>query len=1137
MGVQATIKGNNSCMYNTPLLLGLDIGSTTVKAVVLEGTRLVWQAYERHETRQAACCLAFLDRIAAAFPNRAPKDVRAFVTGSGGTAIADLIGARYIHEVNAVCRAASRRYPNARTIIELGGQDAKIVVFREDPATGRTRRIPAMNEKCAGGTGAVIDKIAAKTGLTPDALAALPYHGVRTHPVAGKCGVFAETDINSLQKQGVPPEELMASLYEALVLQNLTVLTRGQTLLPQAVLLGGPNAFLPGLRACWRQALATHWAERHVALPREASPADLAVAPPDGHFFGALGAAAWGESLLAKESGAARYVGPGPLRRHMTATEAATHRPRGVPGLLKPGETASGTFERFRVSPWQPPDPPPGNTDVFLGLDGGSTSTKAVLLTANREVIAKAYRLSCGNPIEDVKRIARDLLEQTRAWRGRFTVRGAVTTGYAKDTLQRVTGADQALVETVAHTRSGLHYFPNADVLCDVGGQDIKIIVLHNGAVKDFRLNTQCSAGNGYYLQTTAESFGVPVEEFAATAFTAANMPEFGYGCAVFMQSDIVDFQRQGWQPNEILAGLAAVLPKNIWHYVCRIPNIPALGRRFVLQGGTQRNTAAVKAQADFLTERFRASEIEPEICVHPHCGEAGAVGCALEAAAMYEESPYETAFAGFDALAALNYAARHDASTRCERCANRCERTVIEVDLGLGPARRLIIASCERGSQDEGAASFPAGEQPDRAPDLAAWSATAAFEPVDAPLVAQPLPRAPWAAKRKRAMVQRGAVRIGMPRVLNMYGAAPFFLGYFQSLGIPPKNMIWSRPTTDKLYREGATRGSVDPCFPSKLGIPHVHDLLKRHERRPLTHIFMPMVQEMPSLLDTAQRCFACPTSAATPEAVHAAFRREGDAFYAAGIRFVKTLVSLDEPQLCARQLTEDWGRDLGVSEKESRRAVEAGLRSLAAFQERLEAQGRKVLDDLETSGRIGLVLLARPYHNDAGLNHGIAEAFSRIGYPILTQDSLPRQPDIIERIFGNGTAFPLSIDDVWKNGFSENSSRKLWAAKFAARHPNLVALELSNFKCGHDAAIFSTLEGIVQSGGTPLFAFRDLDENQPAGSLRIRIETIAYFLRQYHEQLLAKRYARNEVERRLRNYENRLRALFGPAPKAVPA
>ena len=230
----------------------------------------------------------------------------------------------------------------------------------------------------------------------------------------------------------------------------------------------------------------------------------------------------------------------------------------------------------------------------FVGIDGGSTSTKAVLISKDteRRILAKTYQLSKGNPIEDTIEVLQKLERQVRDQGAELKILGVGTTGYAKDILKDVIGADAALVETVAHTEAGLHFYDDVDVICDVGGQDIKIIILKNGRVKDFKLNTQCSAGNGYFLQSTAQGFNVPVEQYADTAFGAKGFPSFGYGCAVFMQSDIVDFQRQGWKPEEIMAGLCNVLPKNIWLYVSQIPEpvrhrhaLPAAGRHAVQPG------------------------------------------------------------------------------------------------------------------------------------------------------------------------------------------------------------------------------------------------------------------------------------------------------------------------------------------------------------------------------------------------------------------------------------------------------------------------------------------------------------------------------------------------------------------------
>ena len=257
-------------------------------------------------------------------------------------------------------------------------------------------------------------------------------------------------------------------------------------------------------------------------------------------------------------------------------------------------------------------------------------------------------------------------------------------------------GADVALVETVAHAQAALKCFPDPHVIVDVGGQDIKLIVLKDGRVKDFRLNTQCSAGNGYFLQSTADALGIRVDRYAERAFAADRMPVFGYGCAVFLQADLVNAQRQGWQPDEILAGLAAVLPKNIFYYVAAVANPARLGTRFVLQGGTQNNLAVVKAEVDFIRAAFEGTGVEPDIFVHQHRGESGAIGAALEAIRLFREGR-QTTFIGCDAVRAITYRTTCNEETRCRFCKNTCLRTFVDVRLSdAAPAiRRGVRAAC----------------------------------------------------------------------------------------------------------------------------------------------------------------------------------------------------------------------------------------------------------------------------------------------------------------------------------------------------------------------------------------------------------------------------------------------------------
>ena len=745
--------------HHTEFMVGLDVGSTTVKATVVEVStdKVLWQDYQRHETKQPEKTLEFLRRMEKEVGiNR--HNTRMFMTGSGGGAIADQIGAKFVQEVTAVSLAVEKMHPEVYSVIELGGQDAKIIVFKDDDETGRKKKIPSMNDKCAGGTGAVIDKINAKLKIPVPELCEQRYHGIKLHKVAGKCGVFAETDINGLQKVGTPPDELMASLFEAIVLQNLSVLTRGHTLRPHVLLLGGPNSFIRGMREAWQANIPRMWQERKVAIPDGAKPEDLIKVPQNAQYFAAMGAIEFGKS---EEDCVGCYHGYEKLVHYIDYGRQEEKAKSGAKGLT----TSDTELDEFKVSYRRKKFTPATfhtNQVVggFIGIDGGSTSTKAVLLDENGDILCKAYQLSNGNPIQDTIEMFENLRGQVEAQKAKLEVLGVATTGYAKDILKDVLHADVALVETVAHTESALKFYEDPHVIVDVGGQDIKIIILHNGRVKDFKLNTQCSAGNGYFLQSTAEGFGLGVEQYADLAFSAQSMPVFGYGCAVFMQSDIVNFQRQGWRAEEILAGLAAVLPKNVFLYVASIPNLAALGTRFVLQGGTQNNMAVVKAEVDFIHNSFRAAGKKPEIIVHEFCGESGAIGAAVESLRLWRNGQ-QTTFVGLDAVKKIQYRTTRNESTRCNFCKNNCLRTFIDIrtapkdDLAFVPIQkvtkvplmhgeqRLIIATCEKGLVEDinDMKDIKAGidQIKDKYPNFVDFAAHEVFRPVNAKNVADP--------------------------------------------------------------------------------------------------------------------------------------------------------------------------------------------------------------------------------------------------------------------------------------------------------------------------------------------------------------------------------------------------------------
>jgi predicted CoA-substrate-specific enzyme activase len=1152
-------------------LVGLDVGSTTVKAVAVDALtdRILWSNYRRHETRQPEMALEFLKRLEAEL-GLTRENCRVFITGSGGSTLAPLIGAKFVQEVTAVSLAVEKLHPEVNSVIELGGQDAKIIVFKEDPETGRKKKIPSMNDKCAGGTGAVIDKIAAKLNIPPAQLGQQGYRGLKLHKVAGKCGVFAETDIIGLQKAGTPPDELMASLFEAMVLQNLTVLTRGHTLRPHVLLLGGPNTFIRGMREAWQHNIPRQWVERGVEIPPGETPESLIKTPEHAQYFAAIGAVQFGRD---EEEAVGRYLGVEGLEHYLRVGRLEEKAASGGRGLHESAEALAAFKQQFQPTVFVPATFAPGQlVRGVVGVDGGSTSTKAVLLSTDGDVLCKAYQLSKGNPIEDTVGMFDEIRAQVEHQGAHLDVLGVATTGYAKDVLRDVLQADVAIVETVAHTEAAIHFYPDPHVIVDVGGQDIKLIVLHDGRVKDFKLNTQCSAGNGYFLQSTAEDFGVPVEQFADRAFAAEAMPIFGYGCAVFLQTDIVNFQRQGWTSDEILAGLAAVLPKNVFLYVASMPNLAKLGTRFILQGGTQRNLAVVKAEADFIRSSFRG-RAEPEIVVHEHCGEAGAIGAALEALRLWKRGR-TTTFIGLEAVRQISYRTTRNESTRCTFCKNDCQRTFIDIKMGplarpsaaAVPATfrskvpkaddeaRVIIASCEKGavedveSMREIKTAVDAVKQAN--PNFVDIASKDVFRPRTPPSVADPLPPHAWtraARRRAEAMRRRAGIRIGMPRVLNMYVYTPFFSGYFTSLGLRGDHLIYSDYTSNDLYRMGVSRGAIDPCFPAKISVAHLHNLLYvKHARTALDYIFFPMVDTLHTPLTHLVGSTACPAITIAPDTAKAAFIKESNLFAERNVGYLNPMLNFDDRPLLRQQLFDAWRDILGLSEAENARAVDAAFSELLASEANLRRRARTVLDELEREHRLGIVVLARPYHHDPGLNHDILEELQKLGYPIFSQSTLPLDDDLLERLFGDEVRegvirHPLDINDVWKNSYSAGTNQKLWAAKFTARHPNLVALELSSFKCGFDAPTYSVVEAIIEQSGTPYFCFKDIDENKPSGSIRIRIETIAYFLTRYREDLERHARATAEIEQNRAGYEHWLEdalastPVFAPAPRPI--
>jgi predicted CoA-substrate-specific enzyme activase len=648
-------------------LAGVDVGSTTVKAVVVDEDGVTWRDYQRHNTRQAEKVLEFLGRMEAE-AGLTPGGDRVFLTGSGAGLITPLVGGKYVQEVVAVAACVERFHPDVRFVSEIGGEDMKTIFFTA-AGGGKSKQV-FMQSACSGGTGTFIEKTARKLQVASEQLATMPYAGLSLHKISSKCGIFAETDANTLVKTGVPVEEIIASLFEAVVYQNLATLTKGNTPMPQVLLLGGPNLFFKGLQEAWRHHLTKLWTQRGT-LTGDADPSALIAVPEDALYYACLGCVETGRG---EAPSVGVYQGQAKLTWWVTEGQQEQKAKDGAKALVANGSELATFVARYGGRPAAPARvaPAAAAAPILLGCDFGSTTAKAVVLSLEHELLFSCYAISKGNPIED----AQSLFRQVRA--AGFTEVGALAlTGYGKDLLRDVLGADVAVVETVAHATAALHYVPDADVICDVGGTDVKIMLLRQGTVADFRLNSQCSSGNGAFLQGVAERYGIPLEGYADRAFTAKAMPSLAMGCGVFLQSDIVSQQRKGWAAEEIMAALAAVLPVNVWIYAGQLQNLRAAGQKFVLQGGTHRNMAVVKAQTDFITSKVP----DADVVLHPYSGEAGAIGAAL-CAGDWRGAGKASRFRGFDVIEALTYTSTTTAETVCRWCPVNCTRTFIDVQL-----------------------------------------------------------------------------------------------------------------------------------------------------------------------------------------------------------------------------------------------------------------------------------------------------------------------------------------------------------------------------------------------------------------------------------------------------------------------
>ncbi len=638
------------------LRVGIDIGSTTVKVVVLDDdNKLLFRSYERHysKARERAC--ETLRSIADMLHS---KDVRLVVTGSAGLGVAKAAGLDFVQEVYATAAAVNAYIPDTDAVIELGGEDAKIIFFG-----GALEE--RMNGSCAGGTGAFIDQMATLMNVTVGELDGLSLKHEKIYPIASRCGVFAKSDIQPILNQGGRKEDVAASIFQAVVDQTVAGLTQGRELKGKIVFLGGPLHFLMGLR------------ERFVDTLQLDS--DHAVFPEDGDCFAAMGAALCASDYQAR---------PFDELLRLLESKAATSVVDTMPPLFQSQADYDAFTARHNSS--TPPQLDIGTYegDAYLGIDAGSTTTKIVLIAPDGGLLYTYYHSNLGNPVA----IALEQLREIYKLCGdRIKIKGSAVTGYGEDLIRNAFSCDLGLVETVAHYRAAAHFNPNVDFIIDIGGQDMKCFKIRNGAVDSIMLNEACSSGCGSFIETFAKALGYDIAEFARLGLFTQKPVNLGSRCTVFMNSSVKQAQKDGASVEDISAGLSISIVKNAIYKVIRAASADDLGRHIVVQGGTFHNDAVLRAFEQ---------ELDREVTRPIIAGIMGAFGAALAARDLRLD---KSALLDAKSLEGFTHTAR---PVTCNLCTNHCSLTVNSFDGG----RRFISGNrCSR----------PLGKEKAELPDL----------------------------------------------------------------------------------------------------------------------------------------------------------------------------------------------------------------------------------------------------------------------------------------------------------------------------------------------------------------------------------------------------------------------------------
>lgn len=871
-----------------------------------------------------------------------------------------------------------------------------------------------MNGSCAGGTGAFIDQMASLLDLSVGELNTRAAEHTEIHPIASRCGVFAKTDVQNLVSRKISTADICASILHAVAVQNLNTLARGIEIRPRVLFCGGPLTFLSALRDRFRHCLGL--SDAQILLPE------------NSEFF-----PAWGAGLETSLAGPVERISL--WRRRIEALATAVHAgDNRLPPLFE-DEAAFRRWEADRATLHIPlVSPEAAEAPLFLGIDSGSTTTKVLVMDSRDRVVYSDYRPNRGNPVDTV--LASLLrFRQEAGGDGCVAIAAGAVTGYGEDLIRTVLDIDLGVVETLAHWRSAAQYDPEVSFILDIGGQDMKAIFIRGKGISRIEINEACSSGCGSFIEGFANSLGLSAEAFAERACHATAPCDLGTRCTVFMNSRIKQAQRENAAIGDIAAGLACSVIKNTLYKVLKLRDPSELGDHIVVQGGTFRNPA-VRRALEVLTGRSVASSSQPEMM--------GAYGAALLAKEARQREPASVRPVDLGALdACRNYTTRQ---ISCRGCTNRCTVTRFTFDRG----RLFHVGNkCERVFSNR-------GKEQARGTNLFTERNGLLF---DRPLVPAKQPT---------------AGRIGIPRILGMYEAFPFWSTLFTECGF---EVVLSGPSTQEIYEKGLGTIMADNiCFPAKLAHGHVVDLLEKGVDR----IFYPLAIHETWDQPDASNSYNCPIVAGYADVLKgavAAGGQEGKVFDAPTVSF------RDEGLLekaCFAYL-----KTLKVPHRRMGEAFRRALAAQQAFRDQACGMGEALLADAVSQGRTLVVLAGRPYHADPLIEHQTSEILADLGADVIPVD-LPA------RLSARSLQ---ELDAVSQWTFP---NRLLKAAQWVADQPdpNIQFVMLNSFGCGPDAFIIDEIHDVL-AAADKIFTLIKIDEISSTGSARLRLRSLVETLR----------------------------------------